>query len=79
MAVCVLPDENNYLLATVEPVDTCSGYVLISHTEYQLAAQTVDITPEEIGAVFAISFSWVVLLAFLSYKVRVGKNVVRQL
>lgn len=79
MAQCVFVDPNGFIKQSVQSTKDCSAWLMITPTEHQLMVQTVDIKPAEIGAVFATSFGWIVFLAYLSYKVRLGKNLVRKI
>lgn len=77
MSQCVTVTAEGYLVQSTESPDQCTGYLLISPSEYQLFVQTVEITPAEVLEVFGIVFGWVVLLGALSYKVKVARNVVK--
>jgi hypothetical protein len=77
MAQCVNFDVDGFLKSQAQSVDECTGYILVSPTEYSLAVQSIEIDPVEILAVFSTVFGWVVFLSFLSYKVKIAKSTIR--
>lgn len=76
MSQCVVFNTDGTLTQSTQSVSDCTGYILISPTEYDLMVQTVEITPAEILAVFGIVFGWVVFLGYLSYQVKIGKRTI---
>ena len=76
MSQCVVFNTDGTLIQSTQSVTDCTGYILISPTEYDLMIQTVEITPAEILAVFGIVFGWVVFLGYLSYQVKIGKRTI---
>lgn len=76
MSQCVAFNTDGALIQSTQSVTDCTGYILISPTEYDLMIQTVEITPTEILTVFATVFGWVVFLGYLSYQVKIGKRTI---
>lgn len=76
MSQCVVFNTDGTLIQSTQSVTDCSGFILISPTEYDLMIQSVEITPSEILSVFGIVFGWVVFLGYLSYQVKIGKRTI---
>lgn len=77
MAQCVGFNSDGFLMQSAQSVDSCTGYILVSPTEYNLAIQSIEIDPLEVLQVFGIVFGWVIFLGALSYKVKVSKGLVK--
>ncbi len=77
MAQCAEFTPEGYLMQSVQSVDTCTGYILVSPTEYSLAVRSIEIDPLDVLEVFGIVFGWVVFLGFLSYKVKLSKGLIK--
>ena len=76
MSQCVVFNTDGTLIQSTQSVTDCTGYILISPTEYDLMVQSVEIDPLEIATVFGIVFGWVVLLGYLSYQVKVANKTI---
>ncbi|QYJ87852.1 hypothetical protein K0I73_09425 [Shewanella mesophila] len=78
MAQCVAFTAEGYLMQSAQSVDDCTGYILVSPTEYNLAVQSIEINPADMLEVFGIVFGWVVFLGYLSYQVKIAKGVIKR-
>lgn len=78
MPQCVDVTPEGYLVVSAESPQQCTGYMVITQNEYQLWYETVQIDPSEVLAVFGIVFGWVIFLGYLSYNVKVARNVVNK-
>lgn len=76
---CVTITSKGVVKASNQSVESCKGYLLVSPSDYQLMIQTVNIDPVEISSVFSIVFGWVVLMSYVSFKVKIGKRMVRMI
>ena len=74
---CVTITSDGVVRASNKSVASCDGYILVSQSDYQLMIKTVNIDPVEIASVFSIVFGWVVLMSYVSFKVKIGKRMVR--
>lgn len=77
MALCTEITLEGFLKQSVQSVDTCTGYILVSPTEYKLAVQSIEIDPADILAVFGLVFGWVVFLGYLSFQVKLSKGLIK--
>ena len=78
MSQCVAFTQEGYLVQSTQSVDDCTGYILVSPTEYNLAVQSIEIDPAEVLQVFGLVFGWVVFLSFISYKVKIAKVLINR-
>jgi len=64
MATCVELDANNHLVATTTPPDSCTAYIIQSHSDW-LAQQSPlwQLTPEQ-GAEVAMAMLVVIAAAY---------------
>lgn len=76
MSQCVVFNTDGTLIQSTQSSTDCTGYILISPTEYDLMIQTVEIDPIEITTVFGIVFGWVVFLAYVSYQVKIANKTI---
>lgn len=77
MAQCAAFTTEGFLMQSTQSVDDCTGFILVSPTEYRLAVQSIEISPADVLEVFGIVFGWVVFLGYLSFKVKVAKGVIK--
>ncbi len=77
MAECVTFDENGILRSTSSSIDECTGYVLVSPTEYTTAIQSMEIDPLTVVSIFSGSFAAVVVLSVAAFKVQVTKRLIK--
>ncbi|MBB1477843.1 hypothetical protein [Shewanella sp. SG41-3] len=77
MSQCVSISSEGFLVQSTQSPDDCTGYILLTPTEYDLALKAIDINPADVLEVFGLVFGWVVFLGFLSYKVKVAKSVIK--
>ena len=70
---------NGYVSPTSDPVEQCSGYVLISPSEYSMNYQYVEIAAEEVSAAFAGAFALVLIPAAAAWKFKVAKASLKQI
>lgn len=77
MAQCANFTPEGFLMQSVQSVNTCTGYILVSPTEYNLAVQSIEIDPAEVLEVFGLVFGWVVLLGYLSFQVKLSKGLIK--
>jgi hypothetical protein len=61
MALCVVTDANNYLMASSAPVEQCSSWVLISASEYHDLPSLTDVfampLASDLGQMWQVAFS----------------------
>jgi hypothetical protein len=77
MAQCVNSNPEGFIVLQAQSVDECTGYILVSPTEYSLAVQSIEITSSELLEVFGIVFGWVILLGAISYYVKVATKLIK--
>ncbi len=77
MAQCAEITPEGFLKQSVQSVDTCTGFILVSPTEYNLAVQSIEIDPVEVLEVFGLVFGWVVFLGYLSFQVKLSKGLIK--
>lgn len=77
MSQCVGFNSDGYLMQSTQSVEACTGYILVSPTEYNLAIQSIEIDPADVLTTFGIVFGWVIFLGALSYKVKVSKGLIK--
>lgn len=65
MAICVVINPDGTLVATGEPVDQCTGYVMLSGTEYAGVHQLQDIFMWPEPSVLATWFSSAFILILM--------------
>jgi hypothetical protein len=77
MAVCTLVDESGYVRQSVQSVEECTGYILVSPSEYHATVDTFAPTSEGIATAFSWGFGSVVVIGYLSaYAVGVAKRLI---
>lgn len=80
MAVCTLVDEAGYVRQSVQSVEECTGYILVSPSEYHATVDTFAPTSAGITSAFLWGFGSVVVVGYLSaYAVGVAKQVINKL
>lgn len=80
MSVCTLVDESGYVRQSVQSVEECTGYVLVSPSEYHATANTFAPTSSGVASAFMWGFGAVVVVGYLSaYAVGVAKQVINKI
>lgn len=78
-AQCAIPQQDGTLIFTADTADLCSGYWLISATEYSAYLSAVEITASEIAEAFTWGFGTMVFFAFLAFKVEIATRTIGKL
>lgn len=80
MAICAAVDDQFFVRQSVQTIDECSGYVLVSPSEFRAATDAFTPTPEGVATAFMWGFGAVVVIGyFSSYAIGIAKNVIRRL
>lgn len=74
---CIYLNADGTLTATSETPEQCTGYVLVSAADAQAFSVSTQINALDITEAFTWGFGSIFLLAFLSYKVKVGLRVIK--
>lgn len=78
-AQCVHPQQDGTFIFTADTAADCSGYWLVTATEYNAYLTAVEITVADVTAAFMWGFGTIVFLSFLAFKVHLGTSIVRKI
>lgn len=77
---CVLISEQGFLYTSPEPVSECTGYVVISHSNYASLLADNSITAADLTTSFGYGFAAVIVWGyFAAYPVGIAKRLIQKL
>ncbi|TMP30185.1 hypothetical protein CWB99_03005 [Pseudoalteromonas rubra] len=76
---CIYLRADGTVSATSETLEQCTGYVLVPAADAQALTASYQITSLGITEAFTWGFGVVVMLGFLSYKVRAARAVIKMI
>lgn len=74
---CVYLNQDGTLTATLETVEQCTGYVLVTASEAQAFTASTQINALDIAEVFSWGFGTVIFFAYLSYAVKASRKTIK--
>jgi hypothetical protein len=75
---CIYLNADGTLTATTETLEQCTGYVLVPSHEAASYVDSVQITALEIGESFTWGFGLVLTLGYISYKVKLSRQLINK-
>lgn len=77
---CLQVNEQGFLYASPEPISECTGYIAISHSNYDSFLADNTLKPEDLAASFTFGFATVIVMGyFAAYPVGIAKRLIRKL
>ncbi|MGF1868454.1 single-stranded DNA-binding protein [Photobacterium indicum] len=77
MPICVNTTSDGFLVATSEPIQNCSTYVMVTANEYQTWFEQYGLTNTAMGQAFGLGFTAVVIVGYFgAYAVGIAKKVI---
>jgi hypothetical protein len=76
---CIYLNADGTLMATTESLQQCTGYVLVPSTDANAYIQSIQITATDVLSSFTWGFSLVITLGYISYKVKLSRQIINKL
>ena len=75
---CIYLNADGTLTATSETLEQCTGYVLVPSHEAAAYVDSVQITATDVLSSFTWGFGLVITLGFISYKVKLSRQLINK-
>lgn len=76
---CIYLNADGTLTPTSETLEQCAGYVLVPSTDANAYIQSIQITATDVVSSFTWGFGLVITLGFISYKVKLSRQLINKM
>ncbi len=79
LAQCAYPQQDGTFIFTADTAAACTGYWLVTASEYSAYLSAVEITVADVTAAFMWGFGAIVFFSFLAFKVEMATRTIRRM